>query len=123
MAREMRTNQSFVNRVWQQAGLKPHLSKHFKVSNDPHFEEKLQDVIGLYMNPPEKAVVFCVDEKNSIQALDRTQPGLPMKKGRCGTLTHDYKRYGTSTLFAALNTATGEVIGECKKRHRYEVMR
>ncbi len=123
MAREMRTNQSFVNRVWQQAGLKPHLSKHFKVSNDPHFEEKLQDVIGLYMNPPEKAVVFCVDEKSSIQGLDRTQPGLPMKKGRCGTPVHDYKRHGTSRLFAALNTATGEVIGECKKRHRHEVIR
>jgi transposase len=120
MAKEMGTTHSFVNRVWQQAGLKPHLHKHFKVSNDPHFEEKLQDVIGLYMNPPEQAVVFCVDEKSSIQALDRTQPGLPMKKGRCGTMTHDYKRHGTSTLFAALNTATGEVIGECKKRHRHE---
>jgi len=120
MAKAMGTTHSFVNRVWQQAGLKPHLHKHFKVSNDPHFEEKLQDVIGLYMNPPEKAVVFCVDEKSSIQALDRTQPGLPLKKGRCGTMTHDYKRHGTSTLFAALNTATGEVIGECKKRHRHE---
>lgn len=120
MAKAMGTTHSFVNRVWQQVGLKPHLHKHFKISNDPHFEEKLQDVIGLYMNPPEKAVVFCVDEKSSIQALDRTQPGLPMKKGRCGTLTHDYKRHGTSTLFAALNTATGEVIGECKKRHRHE---
>ncbi len=120
MAKEMGTTHSFVNRVWQQAGLKPHLHKHFKVSNDPHFEEKLHDVIGLYMNPPEKAIVFCVDEKSSIQALDRTQPGLPMKKGRCGTMTHDYKRHGTSTLFAALNTATGEVIGECKKRHRHE---
>jgi transposase len=120
MAKAMETTHSFVNRVWQEAGLKPHLHKHFKVSNDPHFEDKLKDVIGLYMNPPEKAVVFCVDEKSSIQALDRTQPGLPMKKGRCGTLTHDYKRHGTSTLFAALNTATGEVIGECKKRHRHE---
>lgn len=120
MAKAMGTTHSFVNRVWQEAGLKPHLHKHFKVSNDPHFEEKLHDVIGLYMDPPEKAVVFCVDEKSSIQALDRTQPGLPMKKGRCGTLTHDYKRHGTSTLFAALNTATGEVIGECKKRHRHE---
>ena len=120
MAKAMNTTHSFVNRVWQEAGLKPHLHKYFKVSNDPHFEDKLKDVIGLYMNPPEKAVVFCVDEKSSIQALDRTQPGLPMKKGRCGTLTHDYKRHGTSTLFAALNTATGEVIGECKKRHRHE---
>jgi len=120
MAQAVGTTHSFVNRVWQRAGLKPHLYKHFKISNDPHFEEKLHDVIGLYMNPPENAVVFCVDEKSSIQALDRTQPGLPMKKGRCGTLTHDYKRHGTSTLFAALNTATGEVIGECKKRHRHE---
>jgi len=119
MAKALGTTHSFVNRVWNQAGLKPHLHKHFKVSNDPHFEEKLHDVIGLYMNPPEKAVVFCVDEKSSIQALDRTQPGLPMKKGRCDTMTHDYKRHGTSTLFAALNTATGEVIGECKKRHRH----
>jgi transposase len=120
MAKAIGTTHSFVNRVWQHAGLKPHLYKSFKVSNDPHFEEKLRDVIGLYMNPPAKAVVFCVDEKSSIQALDRTQPGLPMKKGRCGTMTHDYKRHGTSTLFAALNTATGEVIGECKKRHRHE---
>ena len=120
MAKAIGTTHSFVNRVWQQAGLKPHLYKHFKVSNDPHFEAKLKDVVGLYMNPPEKAVVFCVDEKSSIQALDRSQPGLAMKKGRCGTMTHDYKRHGTSTLFAALNTATGEVIGECKKRHRHE---
>ena len=120
MAKAMGTTHSFVNRVWQEAGLKPHLYKHFKVSKDPHFEEKLRDVVGLYMNPPEKAVVFCVDEKSSIQALDRSQPGLPMKKGRCGTMTHDYKRHGTSTLFAALNAATGEVIGACKKRHRHE---
>jgi hypothetical protein len=120
MAKAMRTTHSFVNRVWQEAGLKPHLSQHFKVSNDPHFEEKLRDVVGLYLNPPEKAVVFCVDEKSSIQAFDRSQPGLPMKKGRCGTMTHDYKRHGTSTLFAALNAATGEVIGTCKKRHRHE---
>jgi len=119
MAKAIGTTHSFVNRVWQEAGLKPHLFKTFKVSNDPHFDEKLKDVIGLYMNPPEKAVVYCVDEKSSIQALDRTQPGLPMKKGRCGTMTHDYKRHGTSTLFAGLNTATGEVIGACKKRHRH----
>ena len=90
------------------------------MSNDPYFEENLRDVIGLYLNPPARAVVFCVDEKSSIQALDRTQPGLPMKKGRCGTMTHDYKRHGTSTLFAALNVATGEVIGAGKKRHRHE---
>ena len=120
MAKAMGVTHSFVNRVWQEAGLKPHLYKHFKISKDPQFEEKLRDVIGLYMNPPEKAVVFCVDERSSIQALDRSQPGLPMKKGRCGTMTHDYKRHGTSTLFAALNAATGEVIGECKKRHRHE---
>jgi len=120
MAKAMGTTHSFVNRVWQEAGLKPHLYKHFKVSKDPQFEEKLRDVVGLYLNPPEKAVVFCVDEKSSIQALDRSQPGLPMKKGRCGTMTHDYKRHGTSTLFAALNAATGEVIGACKQRHRHE---
>ena len=120
MAKAMGTTHSFVNRVWQEAGLKPHLYTHFKVSKDPQFEEKLRDVVGLYLNPPEKAVVFCVDEKSSIQALDRSQPGLPMKKGRCGTMTHDYKRHGTSTLFAALNAATGEVIGACKQRHRHE---
>ena len=106
--------------MWQQAGLKPHLSKTFKVSNDPKFEEKLTDVVGLYMDPPAKAVVFSVDEKSSIQALDRTQPGLPMKAGRCGTMTHDYKRNGTSTLFAALDVATGEVLGECYSRHRHQ---
>ena len=120
MASVMGTTHSFVNRVWQQAGLKPHLFNTFKVSNDPHFEEKLKDVVGLYMAPPEKAVVFCVDEKSAIQALDRTQPGLPMKKGRGETMTHDYRRHGVSTLFAALNAATGEVIGSCKKRHRNE---
>jgi transposase len=120
MAKALGVTHSFVNRVWQEAGLKPHLSKHFKVSNDPQFEAKLRDVVGLYLNPPDKAVVFCVDEKSSIQALDRSQPGLPMKKGRCGTMTHDYKRHGTSTLFAALNVATGKVIGACKKRHRHE---
>ena len=111
---------SLVGRVWNEVGLKPHLVKHFKVSNDPQFEEKLIDVVGLYLDPPANAVVFCIDEKSSIQALDRTQPGLPMKPGRCGTLTHDYKRHGTSTLFAALNVATGEVIGECKSKHRHQ---
>ena len=105
--------------MWREVGLKPHLTVQFKVSNDPAFEEKLRDVVGLYLSPPENAVVFCIDEKTSIQALDRTQPGLPMKPGRCGTMTHDYKRHGTSTLFAALNTLTGEVIGQCKKRHRH----
>lgn len=120
LAKELGTTHSFVNRVWQESGLKPHLMKGFKVSNDPRFEEKLVDVVGLYLSPPENAAVFCVDEKSSIQALDRTQPGLPMKKGRAGTMTHDYKRHGTSTLFAALNVASGEVIGECKSQHRHQ---
>lgn len=120
LAAKLDTNAMFVSRVWRDNGLKPHLVKSFKVSNDPNFEEKLTDVVGLYLNPPENAVVFCIDEKSSIQALDRTQPGLPMKKGRAGTMTHDYKRNGTSTLFAALNVSTGEVIGECKQRHRHQ---
>jgi transposase len=120
LAKELGTTHSFVNRVWQESGLKPHLMKGFKVSKDPRFEEKLVDVVGLYLSPPENAVVFCVDEKSSIQALDRTQPGLPLKKGRAGTMTHDYKRHGTSTLFAALNVASGEVIGECKQQHRHQ---
>lgn len=120
LARELGTTHSLVGRVWKEVGLKPHLERQFKVSNDPQFEEKLHDVVGLYLNPPEKAVVFCVDEKSSIQALDRTQPGLPLKAGRCGTTTHDYKRHGTSTLFAALNVETGGVIGECKPRHRHQ---
>lgn len=120
MAKALGTTHSFVNRVWQQAGLKPHLHRTFKLSNDPYFEEKLTDVVGLYMNPPDNAVVLSVDEKSPIQALDRTQPGLPMKPGRCETFTHDYKRNGTSTLFAALNVATGEEIGECKARHRHQ---
>lgn len=120
LAAKLGINHKFVSRVWRDNGLKPHLVKSFKVSNDPNFEEKLADVVGLYMNPPDNAVVFCVDEKSSIQALDRTQPGLPMKKGRAGTLTHDYKRNGTSTLFAALNVFTGEVIGECKQKHRHQ---
>ncbi len=120
LAKKLNTTHSFVHRVWQQCGLKPHLISRFKVSNDPLFEEKLNDVVGLYLDPPEHAVVFCIDEKSSIQALDRTQPGLPMKPGRCGTMTHDYKRHGTSTLFAALDTATGKVIGQCKQRHRHQ---
>jgi len=120
LAKKLKINHSFVNRVWREAGLKPHLTHQFKVSNDPDFEEKLHDVVGLYLSPPENAIVFCVDEKSSIQALDRTQPGLPMKRGRCGTMTHDYKRHGTSTLFAALNTLTGEVIGKCQKRHTHK---
>ena len=120
MAEALNTTHSFVNRVWQSVGLKPHLESTFKVSNDPHFEEKLCDVVGLYLNPPQNAVVFCVDEKTSIQALDRTQPGLPLKKGRCGTVTHDYKRNGTSTLFAALEVATGSVTGACYQKHTHK---
>ena len=120
LANKLKINHSFVNRVWRAAGLKPHLTDQFKVSNDPYFEEKLHDVVGLYLIPPESAVVFCVDEKISIQALDRTQPGLPMKPGRCGTMTHDYKRHGTSTLFAALNTHTSEVTGEYKQKHSHK---
>jgi transposase len=109
-----------IHRIWRAHGLKPHLIRRFKLSNDPHFNEKVEDVVGLYLDPPEGAIVLSVDEKSQIQALDRTQPGLPMKKGRAGTMTHDYKRNGTTTLFAALNIATGEVIGSCMKRHRHQ---
>jgi len=120
MAAAAGVSRSTVQRIWRAHGLKPHRVKRFKLSTDPKFMEKLQDVVGLYLNPPEKAIVFCVDEKSQIQALDRTQPGLPIKKGRAGTMTHDYKRNGTTTLFAALNVATGEVIDECKPRHRHD---
>lgn len=120
MAKAVGAQHSFVNRVWQEHGLKPHLVKGFKVSNDPKFEEKIHDVVGLYLAPPERTIVLSVDEKSSIQALDRTQPGLPLKKGRCGTMTHDYKRHGTSTLFSALDIASGKVIGQCLKRHRHQ---
>ena len=120
LAEELSTTHSFVHRVWKSVGLKPHLFNTFKVSNDPRFEEKLHDVVGLYLSPPENAAVFCVDEKSSIQALDRTQPGLPLKKGRRQTMTHDYKRHGTSTLFAALEVQTGQLIGQCKKQHRHQ---
>ena len=106
---------SLAGRQW----LKPHLVRTFKLSNDPRFEEKLIDVVGLYLNPPDKAVVLCMDEKSSVQALDRAQVSLPMKKGRAGTMTHDYKRHGTTTLFAALNVLTGVVIGQCLPRHRH----
>ena len=109
-----------VQRIWKAHGLKPHLVRSFKLSNDKHFVEKVQNVVGLYVDPPEKAVVFAVDEKSQIQALDRTQPGLPMKKGQAGTMTHDYKRNGTTTLFAALDVATGQVIGQCMPRHRHQ---
>lgn len=119
LAEALGTTHTLVHRVWRAHGLKPHLIKTYKVSNDPHFAEKLQDVVGLYLSPPDNAAVFCFDEKTSIQALDRTQPGLPMKKGRAGTLTHDYKRHGTTTLFAALEVASGQVIGETYRRHRH----
>jgi len=118
MAKAVGISHTSVQRIWAEAGLKPHLVRTFKLSNDPHFAEKVTDVVGLYLNPPDKALVLCVDEKSQIQALDRTQPGLPMKKGRAGTMTHDYKRHGTTTLFAALDVKTGEVIGACQPRHR-----
>ena len=119
MAREVGISDSSVGRIWRVHGLKPHRVESFKISNDPEFAEKLEDIVGLYLNPPEHALVLSVDEKSQIQALDRTQPGLPMKKGRGQTMTHDYKRNGTTTLFAALNTATGEVYGQCQQRHRH----
>ena len=109
-----------VQRIWAAHGLKPHLTKTFKLSNDKQFVDKVVDVVGLYLAPPDNALVLSVDEKSQIQALDRTQPGLPMKKGRAGTMTHDYKRHGTTTLFAALDVATGKVIGQCMKRHRHQ---
>jgi transposase len=109
-----------VQRIWSARGLKPHMVKTFKLSNDKRFEDKLVDVVGLYLDPPEKAVVLCMDEKSQIQALDRTQASLPIKKGRAGTMTHDYKRNGTTTLFAALDVLTGKVIGQCLARHRHE---
>jgi transposase len=118
MAAAVGISASAVGRIWAEAGLKPHLVKSFKISNDPHFEDKVTDVIGLYMNPPEHALVLCVDEKSQIQALDRSQPGLPLKKGRAATMTHDYKRHGTTTLFAALDVKSGLVIGDCQPRHR-----
>ena len=118
MAKAIGVSHRSVQRVWAGAGLKPHLVRTFKVSNDPNFAAKVVDVVGLYINPPERALVLCVDEKSQIQALDRTQPGLPMKKGRAQTMTHDYKRNGTTTLFAALDVKTGQVIGECLPRHR-----
>ena len=109
-----------IARIWRTHGLKPHRVKQFKLSTDPAFVTKLRDVVGLYLDPPERAVVFAFDEKSQIQALDRTQPGLPMKKGRAGTMTHDYKRHGTTTLFAALNVATGSVLNDCMPHHRHQ---
>ncbi len=120
LAGALGTNHSLVRRVWNANGLKPHLSRTFKVSNDPKFVEKVIDVVGLYLNPPEHALVLSCDEKSQIQALDRTQPGLPIKKGRCGTMTHDYVRNGTTTLFAALEMAHGKLIGTCMNRHRHQ---
>ena len=120
MAKAVGVSPATVQRIWSGRGLKPHLVKTFKLSNDPAFEEKLIDVVGLYLNPPDKAVVLCMDEKTSIQALDRTQASLPMTRGRAGTTTSDYKRNGTTTLFAALNALDGTVIGQCVDRHRHE---
>ncbi len=120
MARHSGLSRFTVQREWNARGIKPHLVKTFKISNDPNFEDKLIDIVGLYMNPPDNALVFSFDEKSQIQALDRTQPSLPMKQGRPGTVTHDYKRNGTTTLFAALNVATGELIGKCFSRHRHQ---
>jgi len=118
MAKAAGLSYSSIQRIWKAHGLKPHLRRTFKLSRDPQFAEKVADVVGLYLNPPDKALVLSVDEKSQIQALDRTQPGLPMKKGRAGTMTHDYKRHGTTTLFAALDVKTGTVIGQCLPRHR-----
>ena len=123
MAEAQGVSKNTVNRLWQLHNIKPHLSRTFKLSRDAKFLEKLTDVVGLYRNPPDKALVLCVDEKSQIQALDRTQPGLPLKKGRCGTMTHDYKRNGTTTLFAALQVLNGKVIGECHGRHRHQEWR
>jgi len=120
MARAHGVSKATVQRIWSAHGLQPHRVKSFKVSRDPHFVEKLTDVVGLYLNPPDKALVLCVDEKSQIQALQRSQPGLPLKKGRCGTMTHDYKRHGTTTLFAALNVLDGTIVGQCQGRHRHQ---
>jgi len=120
MAKAAGISHRSVQRIWAAHGLKPHRVKSFKLSNDPKFAAKVQDVVGLYVDPPDHALVLSVDEKSQIQALDRTQPGLPMKRGRCGTMTHDYKRHGTTTLFAALNVLDGKVIGQCMSRHRHQ---
>lgn len=119
MAAVLGVSAASVSRHWRANGLKPHLVRGFKVSRDPEFIQKLEDIVGLYMSPPEHALVLCCDEKSQVQALDRTQPGLPMKKGRAATMTHDYKRNGTTTLFAALNVLDGQVIGQCQPRHTH----
>jgi transposase len=118
LSEDLGVPRDFIHRVWRAFGLKPHLTKSFKLSTDPHFIEKVRDVVGLYIDPPDKALVLCVDEKSQIQALDRTQPSLPLNYGMPETHTHDYRRYGTTTLFAALDVATGEIIGKLKRRHR-----
>lgn len=120
MAKQHDVSHMAIQRIWDAHGLQPHRVETFKLSKDPDFVEKLTDVVGLYMNPPDKALVICVDEKSQIQALDRTQPGLPMKRGRAGTMTHDYKRHGTTSLFAALNVLDGKVIGQCYEKHRHQ---
>lgn len=120
MAENQNVSKSTISNIWRSHNLKPHRIRTFKLSRDPRFLEKLTDVVGLYLNPPQQAMVVCVDEKSQIQALDRTQPGLPLKKGRCGTMTHDYKRHGTTTLFAALEVLQGRVVGHCYKRHRHQ---
>ena len=120
MAKAQGVSKATIQRIWSAHGLQPHRTKRFKLSKDKHFTEKLTDVVGLYLNPPDKAIILCVDERSQIQALQRTQPGLPMKKGRCGTMTHDYKRHGTTTLFAALSVLDGRVIGECMTKHRHQ---
>lgn len=120
LARRLGVSKMTIQRIWKAHGLQPHRVKRFKLSRDAHFVEKLRDVVGLYLNPPAHALVLSVDEKSQIQALDRTQPGLPMKKGRCGTLTHDYKRNGTTTLFAALNVLEGTVLKRCRAHHRHQ---
>jgi transposase len=120
MAASQGLSKSTVSNLWRSHNLRPHQTKTFKLSRDPKFFEKLTDVVGLYLNPPDKAIVLCIDEKCQIQALNRTQPGLPLKKGRCGTMTHDYKRNGTTTLFAALDLLEGKVIGDFHKRHRHQ---
>lgn len=120
MAAEVSINEASVRRIWRAHGRKLHLMETFKVSNDPNFTEKLDTIVGLYLNPPDHALVLCCDERSQIQALDRTQPGLPLKRGRGETMTHDYKRKGTATLFAALNTLHGKVISLCQERHRHQ---
>jgi transposase len=120
MAAASRLSVSSVQRIWRAHGLRPHQVRSFKLSSDPQFAAKVEDIVGLYVDPPAHAVVLSIDEKSQIQALDRTQPGLPMKPGRCGTMTHDYRRHGTTTLFAALNLLDGTVIGQCMARHRHQ---